>query len=60
MRFKALHKVYDYQLRFETGEPMCVGCGRCTHRCPELISISATVNKVNAAVNEIKAGLAQQ
>ena len=38
----------------------CVGCGRCTHRCPELISISATVNKVNAAVNEIKAGLAQQ
>ena len=32
----------------------------CTHRCPELISISATVNKVNAAVNEIKAGLAQQ
>jgi anaerobic sulfite reductase subunit A len=39
---------------------MCVGCGRCTHRCPELISISATVNKVNAAVNEIKAGLTQQ
>ncbi|MFR4560863.1 MAG: 4Fe-4S dicluster domain-containing protein [Flavonifractor plautii] len=33
---------------------MCVGCGRCTHRCPELISISATVNKVNAAVNEIR------
>ena len=30
------------------------------HGMLELISISATVNKVNAAVNEIKAGLAQQ
>ena len=59
MRYKVLHKFHDYKARFSEGH-MCVGCGRCTHRCPELISISATVNKVNAAVNEIKAGLAQQ
>ena len=39
---------------------MCVGCGRCTHRCPELISISATVNKMSAAVEEIKASMASQ
>lgn len=36
---------------------MCVGCGRCTHRCPEFISISATVNKVSVAVDEIRAAL---
>ena len=59
MRYKVLHKFRDYKARFGEGH-MCVGCGRCTHRCPELISISATVNKVNAAVNEIKAGLTQQ
>ncbi len=59
MRYKVLHKFHDYKARF--GERhMCVGCGRCTHRCPELIAISATVNKVNAAVEEIKAGLAGQ
>ena len=59
MRYKVLHKFHDCEARFGEGH-MCVGCGRCTHRCPELISISATVNKVNAAVNEIKAGLTQQ
>lgn len=55
MRYKVLHKFHDYQARFGEGH-MCVGCGRCTHRCPELISLSATVNKMNAAVAEIKAG----
>ncbi len=59
MRYKVLHKFHDYQARFGEGH-MCVGCGRCTHRCPELISISATVNKVCDAVNEIKANLAQE
>ena len=59
MRYKVLHKFHDYKARFEDSH-MCVGCGRCTHRCPEFISISATVNKVSAAVEEIKAGLAQQ
>lgn len=59
MRYKVLHKFHDYKARFEDSH-MCVGCGRCTHRCPELISISATLNKVSAAVDEIKAGLAKQ
>jgi anaerobic sulfite reductase subunit A len=59
MRYKVLHKFHDYKARF--GEQhMCVGCGRCTHRCPEFISISATVNKVHAAVEEIKAGMDRQ
>ena len=58
MRYKVLHKFHDYSARFGEGH-MCVGCGRCTHRCPEMISISATVNKVHAAVEEIKAGMAQ-
>ena len=57
MRYKVLHKFHDYKARF--GERhMCVGCGRCTHRCPELISITATLGKVCAAVEEIKAGQA--
>lgn len=59
MRYKVLHKFYDYKARFGDSH-MCVGCGRCTHRCPELISISATVNKVHAAVDEIKSGMAQE
>ncbi len=59
MRYKVLHKFHDYKARFEDSH-MCVGCGRCTHRCPELISITATLNKVSAAVDEIKAGLAKQ
>lgn len=59
MRYKVLHKFYDYKARFG-GEHMCVGCGRCTHRCPEFISISATVNKMSEAAEEIKAGLAKE
>lgn len=45
MRFKALHKVYDYNKRF--GEQMCVGCGRCDDNCPEYISFSSCINKLN-------------
>lgn len=56
MRYKVLHKFHDYKARFGE-EHMCVGCGSCTRRCPELISISATVNKVSAAVDEIRATL---
>lgn len=54
MRYKILHKFHDHKARFGDRH-MCVGCGRCTHRCPEMIAIHATVNKVNAAVNQIKA-----
>lgn len=53
MRFKMLHKFHDYKARFGDMH-MCVGCGRCTHRCPELISITATLGKMAAAVEEIK------
>lgn len=47
MRFKVLHKVYDFRRRF--GYDMCVGCGRCDDICPEYISFAACVNKLNAA-----------
>lgn len=54
MRYKVLHKFHSYKARF--GERhMCVGCGRCTVRCPEFISISATVRKMNDAIAEIRA-----
>ncbi|MRY42880.1 anaerobic sulfite reductase subunit A, partial [Parabacteroides distasonis] len=35
MRFKVLHKVYDYKKKW--GYHMCVGCGRCDDICPEYI-----------------------
>lgn len=35
MRFKVMHKIYDYKKRF--GYHMCVGCGRCDDICPEYI-----------------------
>ncbi len=54
MRYKMLHKFHDYKERFKDSH-MCVGCGRCTHRCPEFISISKTLEKMNAALEEIKA-----
>ena len=49
MRFKVLHKIHDYRKR--TGYDMCVGCGRCDMVCPEYISFSACINKVNDAVS---------
>lgn len=53
MRFKVLHKVYDFRKRF--GYDMCVGCGRCDTVCPEYISFSNCVNKLNARVKELEA-----
>ncbi|MGL5379533.1 anaerobic sulfite reductase subunit AsrA [Clostridium sp.] len=52
MRFKVLHKVYDYKKRW--GYHMCVGCGRCDDICPEYISFSSCVNKLESAMNEVK------
>ncbi|AEF93300.1 sulfite reductase, subunit A [Desulfotomaculum nigrificans CO-1-SRB] len=52
MRFKVLHKVYDFKERF--GIHMCVGCGRCDDVCPEYISFSRCVNKLAEAVQEVK------
>ena len=46
MAYKMIHKFHAYKERF--GEVhMCVGCGRCTQRCPECISISHTLRKMN-------------
>ena len=50
MRFKVLHKVYDFRRRF--GYDMCVGCGRCDMVCPEYISFSNCINKLDQAVKE--------
>lgn len=55
MRYKVLHKFYDYKQRFKDYH-MCVGCGRCIDRCPEFISIASTVEKMNKAIEEIENG----
>ena len=44
MRFKVLHKMFDYNQRFGGKEQMCVGCGRCIDRCPKSIDYLDTVN----------------
>lgn len=44
MRFKVMHKIYDFEKRF--GYPMCVGCGRCDEICPEYISYASLVNRL--------------
>ena len=54
MRYKVLHKFHDYKARFKDYH-MCVGCGRCIDRCPEYISIAATVDKMAKAIDEIVA-----
>ena len=51
MRFRVLHKVYDYKERF--GYHMCVGCGRCDDICPEYISFSHCINKLESVVKEV-------
>lgn len=51
MRFKVLHKVLDYKQR--NGYHMCVGCGRCDDVCPEYISFSHCVNKLEDAMKEV-------
>ncbi len=51
MRFKVLHKVLDYKQR--NGYHMCVGCGRCNDICPEYISFSNCINKLQNAMTEV-------
>ena len=51
MRFKVLHKVYDYKKKW--GYHMCVGCGRCDDICPEYISFSNCVNKLKDGMEEV-------
>jgi len=50
MRFKTLHKVHDYNKRFN--KHMCIGCGRCDDACPSYISFSNCVNKVTNVAKE--------
>jgi len=50
MRFRVMHKFYDYKKRF--GYHMCVGCGRCDDICPEYISTANCVNKINTYSKE--------
>lgn len=51
MRFKVLHKVLDYKER--AGYHMCVGCGRCDDVCPEYISFSNCINKLEDGMKEV-------
>ncbi|MCD8230464.1 MAG: anaerobic sulfite reductase subunit AsrA [Clostridiales bacterium] len=57
-RFKTLHKVYDYKLRFGE-ENMCVGCGRCDMRCPQEIKFSETIGGLAREVERLKQERAQ-
>jgi len=50
MRYKTMHKINDFYKRFD--EHMCVGCGRCDDVCPEYISFSKCINKLNEIVKE--------
>ena len=51
MRFKVMHKVFDYKKR--NGYTMCVGCGRCDDACPEYISYANCINKLEAGMKEV-------
>lgn len=51
MRFKALHKVLDFKKKF--GYHMCVGCGRCDDACPEYISFSHLINRLEGMTQEV-------
>jgi len=53
MRFKVLHKTYDFKKRFGK-ENMCVGCGRCTARCPKDIDFAEVVNGFTKALETAK------
>ncbi|MGL5414949.1 MAG: anaerobic sulfite reductase subunit AsrA [Clostridium sp.] len=53
MRFKVMHKVYDYKKRW--GYHMCTGCGRCDDICPQYISMPGAVNKLRKAMDEVTA-----
>ena len=48
MRFKTMHKINDFYRRFSSH--MCVGCGRCDDVCPEYISFSKCINRLNCII----------
>lgn len=53
-RFKTLHKIYDYRLRFGGEDNMCVGCGRCDMKCPQEIKFSETIGGLAEEVEKLK------
>lgn len=53
-RFKTLHKIYDYRIRFGGEENMCVGCGRCDMKCPQEIRFSETISGLAQEVEKLK------
>lgn len=52
LRFRVLHKIYDFRKR--QGVNMCIGCGRCDDVCPEYISMSKCIEKINH-IREVRA-----
>lgn len=52
MRYKVMHKVHDFKEAY--GYHMCVGCGRCDDVCPEYISYSNCINKLQGAMKEVE------
>lgn len=46
-RFKLMHKIYDYNQRFSEGH-MCVGCGRCSRKCPQDIDFAEIINDISS------------
>lgn len=60
MRFKTMHKVYDYNSRFGGNEHMCVGCGRCMQRCTQDISFIDTINRLSEEVDRLTAEKEEQ
>jgi len=54
MRFKVLHKIYDFKKRY--GTAMCIGCGRCEDICPEYISYFNAINKLSTALGNYNGG----
>ncbi len=40
MRYKTMHKIFDFKKRF--GVNMCVGCGRCDNVCPQYLCIGCS------------------
>ena len=58
MRFKTLHKIYDYKLRFGKNH-MCVGCGRCDMKCPKEIHFSETIDGLAKEVEILKSSTAE-
>lgn len=59
IRYRVLHKVHDYKEHFHDFH-MCVGCGRCSARCPKFINFPSIVEKMDRAVAEIKADMEKE